>query len=141
MNPAVTITISVGADGSASVEQGIGTSTAPPEPMALETLEVASSVESPAPLEPAALAAAQGTTIAEASAEPPGPMSIEQLVAGVSTAAPAPVAVGALEAVGGPPGPLSLAELGISTPDVPSPDDGGENSPQTPRKRSAARKK
>ena len=79
--------------------------------MTLESLNAGSSTGAPAPMTASEMAAAQGQV---GTTEPPAPMQVEQLTTASSAAAPSPEPLGALEAVGGPPGPLSLAELGLT---------------------------
>jgi len=69
-------------------------------------------------------------------------MPIEQLLATESAAAPVPEPLGALQTVGGPPPPLSLAELAIAAGnEVPPPPEPDYSKPQAPTRRRGAAKR
>lgn len=139
MTPDVTIKISFDADGTASASAASTTSAAAPPPIAVDALNVAASSSAPSPMTPAELARSQGVA---SSDEPPAPMPIEQLLSTESAAAPVPEPLGALQTVGGPPPPLSLAELGIAAgSEVAPPPEPDYSQPQASTRRRGATKR
>ena len=109
--PDMTISISFGAVSSTGSVSADRAGEAGPAPMTLESLNAGSSTGAPAPMTASEMAAAQGQV---GATEPPGPMPVEQLTTASSAVAPSPEPLGALETVGGSPGPLSLVELGLT---------------------------
>jgi hypothetical protein len=139
--PDMTISISFGAVSSTGSVSAGRAEEAGPAPMTLESLNAGSATGAPAPMTASEMAAAQGQV---GTTEPPGPMQVEQLATASSAVAPSPEPLGALETVGGPPGPLSLAELGLvdqqGTDGPPAPVELPAQT-ATPRKKAAGRER
>ena len=143
--PDMTISISFGAASSTGSVSAGRADEAGPAPMTLESLNAGSAAGAPAPMTASEMAAAQGQV---GATEPPGPMEVGQLTAASSASAPSPEPLGALQTVGGSPGPLSLAELGLvdqqgadGPPPVELPARAATPRAATPRKKAAGRER